>query len=63
MVWAEVPVYWTISWTNPDTYANANAQLTDLVTRDKNRASVVVWSVGNETPIGGPLNTFMSNLA
>lgn len=63
MVWAEVPVYWTISWTNPDTYANANAQLTDLVTRDKNRASVVVWSVGNETPIGGPRNAFMSNLA
>lgn len=63
MVWAEVPVYWTISWTNPDTYANANAQLTDLVTRDKNRASVVVWSVGNETPIGGPRNTFMSKLA
>jgi beta-glucuronidase len=63
MVWAEVPVYWTISWTNPDTYANANAQLTDLVTRDKNRASVVVWSVGNETPVSAPRNAFMSNLA
>jgi beta-glucuronidase len=63
MVWAEVPVYWTISWTNPDTYANATAQLTDLVTRDKNRASVVVWSVGNETPISEPRNAFMGNLA
>ncbi|WP_449405654.1 glycoside hydrolase family 2 TIM barrel-domain containing protein [Massilia phosphatilytica] len=63
MVWAEVPVYWTISWTNPDTYANANAQLTDLVTRDKNRASVIVWSVGNETPVSAPRNTFMGNLA
>jgi len=63
MVWAEVPVYWTISWTNPSTYANANAQLTDLVTRDKNRASVVVWSVGNETPIGSERNAFMGNLA
>jgi beta-glucuronidase len=63
MVWAEVPVYWTISWTNPATYANANAQLTDLVTRDKNRASVVVWSVGNETPIGSERNAFMGNLA
>jgi beta-glucuronidase len=63
MVWAEVPVYWTISWTNPDTYANANAQLTDLVTRDKNRASVIVWSVGNETPISTERNTFMGNLA
>ncbi|WP_322401703.1 glycoside hydrolase family 2 protein [Massilia luteola] len=63
MVWAEVPVYWTISWTNPDTYANANAQLTDLVTRDKNRASVIVWSVGNETPVSGARNTFMGSLA
>jgi beta-glucuronidase len=63
MVWAEVPVYWTISWTNPDTYANAHAQLTDLVTRDKNRASVVVWSVGNETPVSAPRNAFMGNLA
>jgi beta-glucuronidase len=23
MVWAEVPVYWTISWDKPETYANA----------------------------------------
>ena len=54
MVWAEVPVYWTISWENPATLQNAQAQLTDLVVRDKNRASVVVWSVGNETPISAP---------
>jgi beta-glucuronidase len=51
MVWAEVPVYWTISWDNPATFANAAAQLNDLIVRDKNRASVVVWSIGNETPI------------
>src|SRR5262249_33533028 len=23
LVWSEVPVYWTIQWENPDTYANA----------------------------------------
>jgi beta-glucuronidase len=63
MVWAEVPVYWTISWDNPDTFANANAQLTDLIVRDKNRASVVVWSIGNETPISAPRNAFMGGLA
>jgi beta-glucuronidase len=63
LVWAEVPVYWTISWTNPDTYANANAQLTDLIVRDKNRASVIVWSVGNETPESGARNAFMGKLA
>jgi hypothetical protein len=59
MVWAEVPVYWTISWDKPETYANAKAQLTDLIVRDKNRASVVVWSIGNETPISAPRNAFM----
>ena len=63
MVWAEVPVYWTIAWDNPATYANASAQLTDLIVRDKNRASVVIWSVGNETPISAPRNAFMGRLA
>jgi beta-glucuronidase len=62
MVWAEVPVYWTISWNNPDTYANASTQLSDLIVRDKNRASVVIWSVGNETPISDARNTFMGKL-
>jgi beta-glucuronidase len=63
MVWAEVPVYWTISWDKPETFANAKAQLTDLIVRDKNRASVVVWSIGNETPISKPRNAFMGGLA
>jgi beta-glucuronidase len=62
MLWAEIPVYWTISWENPDTYNNAQQQLTDLVTRDKNRASVIIWSVGNETPLSEPRNIFMSKL-
>ncbi|HEY4061044.1 MAG TPA: glycoside hydrolase family 2 TIM barrel-domain containing protein [Puia sp.] len=63
MVWAEVPVYWTISWENPATFANANQQLTDLITRDKNRASVIIWSIGNETPLSAPRLSFMSRLA
>ena len=63
LVWAEIPVYWTISWTNPATYANAKQQLTDLIVRDKNRASVIVWSIGNETPLSDPRLSFMSNLA
>jgi beta-glucuronidase len=63
MVWAEVPVYWTISWDNPDTYANAQQQLTDLINRDRNRAAVIIWSVGNETPISEPRLSFMGRLA
>lgn len=62
LVWAEVPVYWTISWENADTYNNAQQQLTDLVVRDKNRASVIIWSVGNETPVSDARNIFMGKL-
>ncbi len=62
LVWAEVPVYWTISWKNPDTLRNANQQLTDLMVRDKNRSSVIIWSVGNETPVSEPRNVFMNKL-
>ena len=51
MVWSEVPVYWTIDWDNPATLANAENQMTENITRDKNRAAIVIWSVGNETPI------------
>lgn len=63
MVWAEVPVYWTISWENPATYQNAESQLTGLITRDANRASIIVWSIGNETPVSEPRLKFMGNLA
>ena len=64
MVWAEIPVYWTILWNNQDTYNNARNQLTELITRDKNRASVILWSMANETPVQdeGRL-PFIQNLA
>ena len=63
MVWAEVPVYWTISWQNAGTYNNAQQQLSDLIVRDKNRSSVIVWSIGNETPLSEPRHAFMGKLA
>jgi len=63
LVWAEVPVYWTISWENQETYNNAEQQLTDLIERDKNRAAVIIWSIGNETPLSEPRFKFMSKLA
>ena len=62
MLWAEVPVYWTIHWENPDTLANAKNQLTELIVRDRNRASVIVWSVANETPVSEPRTRFLKNL-
>lgn len=48
MVWSEIPNYWSVNWDNPLTYANAENQLQEMITRDKNRANVLIWCVGNE---------------
>ncbi len=62
MVWSEVPVYWTIQWKNEETYKNASHQLTDMITRDKNRASVIVWSMANETPVSPERTEFLKKM-
>ena len=63
LVWEEIPVYWTILWENEATYHNASAQLTAMISRDKNRASVIIWSMANETPASNARNAFLTNLA
>jgi beta-glucuronidase len=63
LVWEENPVYWTISWENEQTYFNAKNQLSEMIDRDKNRASVIIWSMANETPTSDARNTFLTKLA
>ena len=63
MVWSEIPAYWTISWTNPATYENAQRQLHDMIARDHNRANVIIWSIANETPHSAERDSFLSRLA
>ena len=63
LLWEEVPVYWTIDWTNDSTLHNAQHQITDLIQRDKNRASVIIWSIGNETPNIPEREKFMEAMA
>ena len=62
MVWSEIPVYWTILWENPATFENAQAQLSEMIARDKNRAAIIIWSVANETPLGDTRLTFLKKL-
>ncbi|MBU3820465.1 beta galactosidase jelly roll domain-containing protein [Flavobacteriaceae bacterium XHP0103] len=63
LIWSEIPVYWTIMFENEATYANAENQLTEMISRDKNRAGVVLWSVANETPESPERLSFLTNLA
>ncbi len=63
LVWSEIPCYWTIAWTNADTYNNAQQQLTDMIRRDQNRANVIIWSIANETPHSAERDNFLGRLA
>jgi len=62
LIWAEIPVYWTILWENKDVLANAENQLKEIITRDKNRAPVIIWSVANETPVSDARMNFIRTL-
>jgi beta-glucuronidase len=62
LVWSEIPVYWTIAWDDPETLASARQQLGEEIARDGNRASVSLWSVGNETPVTDARTRFLRTL-
>ena len=63
LLWEEIPVYWHLDFANPAVLANARNQMREMILRDRNRASVAIWSVGNET-MGAPERTpFLSALA
>jgi beta-glucuronidase len=62
LVWSEIPVYWTILWDNDSTLANAENQLREEITRDKNKASIILWSMSNETPISESRLKFLTSL-
>ena len=62
LVWSEIPVYWSIDWANPATLVNARAQMVTNMTRDANRASIIIWSVANETPVGDARLNFLREL-
>jgi beta-glucuronidase len=63
MLWEEIPVYWAVAFDREDTLADARNQLAELILRDRNRASVVVWGVGNENADSDARLAFMARLA
>jgi len=62
MVWSEVPVYQGVDFKNQQTLARATQQLTEMITRDRNRAAIILWSVSNETPKGADRDLFLQQL-
>lgn len=62
MVWSEIPVYQGIGFKDPQTLAKATQQLTEMITRDRNRAAIILWSMSNETPKSPERNAFLQQL-
>jgi beta-glucuronidase len=63
MVWSEIPNWQHISFEKPEVYAKDVAMLKEMIRRDRNKASVILWSVSNETPNNPTRTTFLTNLA
>ncbi|MDX2190173.1 MAG: glycoside hydrolase family 2 TIM barrel-domain containing protein [Bacteroidota bacterium] len=63
LVWSEIPVYWTVDFTSKTVLEKAKVQLNEMISRDKNRTSIIIWSVGNETPVSDARTEFMKTLA
>lgn len=63
LLWEEIPVYWQVHFASEETYQDAENQLKELITRDYNRASVIIWSVGNENDDTDDRLSFMGRLA
>lgn len=63
MVWSEIPLWQQISFDKPEVYQKAVVMLNEMVRRDKDKASVILWSVSNETPRNPARTEFLTNLA
>ncbi|ADV84264.1 Beta-glucuronidase [Terriglobus saanensis SP1PR4] len=63
MIWSEIPLWQRISYDKPEVYAKATFMLNEMIRRDRNKASVILWSVSNETPNNPTRTKFLTNLA
>lgn len=62
LVWSELPVYHGVDFADPAALVNARSQLAEVIDRDRNRSSVVLWSVANETPNTDDRNSFLRTM-
>jgi beta-glucuronidase len=62
MVWSEIPIWQHISYDKPIVYVKAVAMLHEMIRRDRDKASVILWAVANETPDNLTRTEFLKKL-
>jgi beta-glucuronidase len=63
MIWSEIPLWQHIAFGTPGVYEKADFMLHEMIRRDRNLASVIFWSVSNETPNEPVRTEFLTRLA
>jgi beta-glucuronidase len=63
MVWSEIPVYWAEHFGDPAVLKKAEQQLNEEIRRDRDKASIILWSIANETPNTPERTQFLKTLA
>lgn len=63
LVWSEVPVYWAVEFDKEDVFAKSQQQLHEEIRRDRDKASVILWSIANETPNNATRTAFLTRSA
>lgn len=63
MLWEEVPLWQNIQFSNPAILNKADTMLKEMITRDKNRCSIIMWSLSNETSPASDRNKTLTAMA
>jgi beta-glucuronidase len=63
MVWSEIPDYWALQFDNPAVLAKSEQQLSEMIRRDRDKASIILWSVANETPNNPTRTKYLTTMA
>jgi beta-glucuronidase len=63
LVWSEVPVYWAEHFDDEAVYQKSQQQLGEMIRRDRDKASVILWSIANETPNNPTRTAFLTRSA
>jgi beta-glucuronidase len=62
MVWSEIPLWQNIAFADPEVYTKADTMLHEMIRRDRDKASILFWSVANETPNNAIRTEFLTRL-
>jgi beta-glucuronidase len=63
MLWEEIPLWQGIAFDNSIMQSKMNCMMQEMIQRDKNRCSIIIWSLSNETVPGAARDLSLTNLA